>query len=169
MGKNAPGPKRQYYVPKEYQDKEDEESDFIPVDDTGTPTDDYKPWEPRKRGSSSQEEQYEKNMKMLNFMIWTLVIFLAVCLGCRYRKEQQKKRAQEKDQVYDDEKDPPLACRDQENKRLPKTDEKESYKPPTINESVCDLTQNLDNSSDEEEQVGVMDQEEEEQVEEKEE
>ena len=65
----------------------------------------------------------------------------------------------EQEQTYDDEKDPPLAMRDQDNKRLPKTtdqskkkvDAKEDYKPPTINESLCDLTQPLDNSSDEEE------------------
>ena len=47
LGKDMPGPKRAYYQPKEYQDDKDEENDFIPVDDSGVPTDDYIPWEPR--------------------------------------------------------------------------------------------------------------------------
>jgi len=42
-----PGPKRAYYQPKEYQDDTDEVNDFIPVDDSGVPTDDYIPWEPK--------------------------------------------------------------------------------------------------------------------------
>ena len=46
LGNGAPGPKRSYYEPKEYQDI-DEEIDFIPVDDSGNPTDDYRPWTPR--------------------------------------------------------------------------------------------------------------------------
>jgi len=45
LGKNAPGPKRGYYEPKEYQDG-DEDKDFIPVDESGIPTDDYVPWKP---------------------------------------------------------------------------------------------------------------------------
>ena len=53
LGKDAPGPKRGYYEPKEYQDGEDEEKDFIPVDDTGIPTDDYVPWSPTQRKSDN--------------------------------------------------------------------------------------------------------------------
>ena len=48
LGKNAPGPKRGYYEPKEYQDG-DEDKDFIPVDESGVPTDDYVPWKPSQR------------------------------------------------------------------------------------------------------------------------
>jgi hypothetical protein len=52
LGKDAPGPKRSYYEPKEYQDDVNEGQDFIPVDETGQPTDDYVPWSPRQRNTS---------------------------------------------------------------------------------------------------------------------
>jgi hypothetical protein len=61
------------------------------------------------------------------------------------------------DNGFDDEKDPPLMYRDadQKNKRLPKTSEEEAPKLKTqINDSVCDVTQDLDESSDEE-KVGL--------------
>ena len=58
---------------------------------------------------------------------------------------------------------------DQKNKRLPKTSDEEAPKLKTqINDSVCDVTQELDESSDEE-KVGVLnieDEEDEEVVEE---
>ena len=52
-------------------------------------------------------------------------------------------------------------CRDQEkNKRLPSTSDDQSNKDAKvqpINDSICDVTQDLDNSSDEEdEKVGVL-------------
>lgn len=84
-----PGPKRAYYQPKEYQDDTDEVNDFIPVDDSGVPTDDYIPWEPKQR---SKDSEHEKQMKMLNVGVWSLVIVLAVCLGCKYRKDSKKRK-----------------------------------------------------------------------------
>jgi len=51
---------------------------------------------------------------------------------------------------------------DQKNKRLPKTSDEEAPKLKTqINDSVCDVTQDLDESSDEE-KVGVLNVEDEE-------
>jgi len=51
---------------------------------------------------------------------------------------------------------------DQKNKRLPKTSDEEAPKLKTqINDSVCDVTQELDESSDEE-KVGVLNVEDEE-------
>jgi hypothetical protein len=87
LGKNAPGPKRSYYEPKEYEKDEDETKDFIPVDDDGVPTDDYVPWTPKQRSNAAAEVEHEKTMKMLNIGVWSLVIVLAVCLGCKYRKD----------------------------------------------------------------------------------
>ena len=86
LGKDAPGPKRSYYEPKEYQEV-DEDKDFIPVDETGQPTDDYVPWSPKQR-NTSEEAEHEKEMKILNIGVWSLVIVLAVCLGCKYRKDK---------------------------------------------------------------------------------
>jgi len=66
-------------------------------------------------------------MKILNIGVWTLVVVLAVCLGCKYRKDKAKvKRMSELDAGFDDEKDPPLMYREQQkNKRLPKTTDEE--------------------------------------------
>ena len=57
---------------------------------------------------------------MLNIGVWSLVVVLAVCLGCKYRKDNRRRKEQmELDNGFDDEKDPPLMY--QQNKRLPKT------------------------------------------------
>lgn len=64
------------------------------------------------------------------------------------------------DNGFDDEKDPPLMYREQEkNKRLPSTSDDQSTqvaKVKPINESICDVTQDLDISSDEDEKVGIV-------------
>lgn len=123
LGQNAPGPRRPYFIPI---DEAEEDKDFIDVDETGNPTDNWtppQPWQPTPADTGSQRTIPKTT---LTIVIWSIVLlFIGFLCYLRYQKSKSKQRMAQKtsDLEYDDNKDPPLLYRQQKDKEtnyLPK-------------------------------------------------
>ena len=84
LGANAPGPKRKYYTPRDFEEYERDET-FIPVDIDGNPTDGWV-----RPSDKSKSSEYGLT-PLLTDVIWGFIVFMLIFLVCKYAKLQKSK------------------------------------------------------------------------------
>lgn len=84
LGANAPGPRRKYYTPRDFEEDEREET-FIPVDGDGNPTDGW------VRPAAEPQSTDFKLTPLMTDIIWGFIVFMLIFLICKYAKLQKSK------------------------------------------------------------------------------
>jgi hypothetical protein len=84
LGAGAPGPNRDYYTPRDFEEYERDET-FIPVDIDGNPTDGW------VRPSDTSKSSDYGLTPLLTDVIWGFIVFMLIFLLCKYAKIQKSK------------------------------------------------------------------------------
>jgi len=91
LGANAPGPRRKYYTPRDFEEYERDET-FIPVDVEGNPIDGW------VRPSSEPQSSEYGLTPLLTDIIWGFIVFMLIFLICKYAKLQKSKTKESTDE-----------------------------------------------------------------------